>query len=170
MQDLKSCVFTDVRVQVPSGVLVKSSLSEMKGFFLLLLLFDVSNLCQTFFIKSKFYKNFKPTFSYNEILCKTNYSEIWTTCVASGRIIVTVNVCTGINEKLPKSNSIYPNPNNGEFTLELNETIEVIIANISGSVLLNSTLNIGKQTLANGIYFVQLIIDGKQQTIKLIKE
>ena len=31
-QDLKSCVFADVRVQVPSGV---QSLSEMRGFFVL---------------------------------------------------------------------------------------------------------------------------------------
>lgn len=121
---------------------------------MLLLLFDVSNLCQTFFIKSKFYQNFKPTFSYSEILCKTNYSEIWTPCFASARIIVIGNACTGINEKLSKSNSIYPNPNNGEFTLELNETTQVIITNSSGSVLLNSTLNTGKQTRANGIYFV----------------
>ena len=96
-------------------------------------------------------------------------------CVSSATVMVTVNTCTGIDEVFSNPNSIYPNPNNGEFTLELNETTQVIITNILGSVLLNSTLNTGKQTLdiknhANGIYFVQLIIDGKRQTIKLIKE
>jgi hypothetical protein len=34
-QDLKSCDGNVVRVQVPSGVPAKSSLSEMKGFFVL---------------------------------------------------------------------------------------------------------------------------------------
>ena len=34
-QDLKSCDLTVVRVQVPFGVQAKSSLSEMRGFFVL---------------------------------------------------------------------------------------------------------------------------------------
>jgi hypothetical protein len=81
----------------------------------------------------------------------------------------------GINEIITNSNSIYPIPNNGEFTIELNETTHVNITNVFGQVILNEKLMAGKQNIdvknhANGIYFVQFIIDGKQQTIKLIKE
>ncbi len=81
----------------------------------------------------------------------------------------------GINEVITNSISIYPNPNNGVFTIELNETTQVIITNVLGHVLLNSTFEAGKQILdiknnANGIYFVQLTQNGKQETIKLIKE
>jgi hypothetical protein len=96
-------------------------------------------------------------------------------CIASSTVMVTVDACSGINEAIANSISIYPNPNNGLFTIELKETTQVIITNILGHILLNSTLHTGKQILdiknnANGIYFVQLIKDGKQQTIKLVKE
>ena len=96
-------------------------------------------------------------------------------CIASSTVMVTVDDCSGINEVIANSISIYPNPNNGLFSIELKETTQVIITNILGHILLNSTLHAGKQILdiknnANGIYFVQLIKEGKQQTIKLIKE
>ena len=80
-----------------------------------------------------------------------------------------------INEVLGNLVTIYPNPNNGVFIIELNATTQVSITSILGDVLLNTTLNTGKQNLdiqnkANGIYFVKLIQNGKQQIIKLIKE
>ncbi len=96
-------------------------------------------------------------------------------CTNSLTITQNVNACTGINEILENSISLYPNPNNGAFTIELTTTTQVIITNVLGDILLNSTLTAGKQTLdiqnkSNGIYFVKLIQNGKQQTIKLIKE
>ena len=110
----------------------------------------------------------------------SNYSVIGTSslgCISSNTAVssVIVNACTGINELIAISIAIYPNPNNGLFTIELNETSQVIITSVLGNVLFKSTLDAGKQTLeiknyANGIYFVQLNQNGKQQTIKLIKE
>lgn len=110
----------------------------------------------------------------------SSYSIIGTSslgCVSSNTAVCSliVNTCTGINELLSNSTPIYPNPSNGLFTIELNETTQVIITSILGNVLFKSTLDAGKQTLdiknyANGIYFVQLAQDGKLQTIKLIKE
>ena len=96
-------------------------------------------------------------------------------CVASTTVMVTVDACTGIDEVIGNSILIYPNPNNGVFTIELNETTQVIITNVLGHVLLNSTFEAGMQILdiknnVNGIYFVQLNQNGKQRTIKLIKE
>ena len=96
-------------------------------------------------------------------------------CSSSASFTQTVNACTGIYEILENSISLYPNPNNGIFTIELTTTTQVIVTNILGDILLNSTLTAGKQMLdiqnkSNGIYFVKLIQNGKQQTIKLIKE
>jgi hypothetical protein len=73
------------------------------------------------------------------------------------------------------TNFIYPNPNNGRFTIELNATTQVVITNILGDVIFNSNLNSGKQILdiqnkANGIYFIKFIQNGKQESIKFIKE
>jgi hypothetical protein len=89
--------------------------------------------------------------------------------------MVNVNTCTGIEEDIFNSTLIYPNPNHGVFTIELNETTQVMITTIFGQVILTETVLAGKQTLdiknhANGIYFVKLSKGGKQQTIKLIKE
>lgn len=98
-------------------------------------------------------------------------------CVSSNTAVssVTVNACTGIDELLTNAISIFPNPNHGLFTIELNKTTQVMITDVFGQVILTETVKVGKQTLdiknhANGIYFVRLIKDGKQQTIKLIKE
>ena len=107
----------------------------------------------------------------------TTYTVTGVTGVCSNSLTITQNVstCTNINEVLGNLVTIYPNPNNGVFIIELNATTQVSITNVLGDVLVNTTLNTGKQTLdiqnkANGIYFVKLIQNGKQQTIKLIKE
>ncbi len=107
----------------------------------------------------------------------TTYTVTGVTGVCSNSLTITQNVslCTGVNEVLGSLVTIYPNPNNGVFTIELNANTQVSITNVLGDVLFNATLHTGKQTLdiqnkANGIYFVKLIQNGKQQTIKLIKE
>jgi hypothetical protein len=96
-------------------------------------------------------------------------------CLSTSTVLVNVNTCTSIEEDVFNLILLYPNPNNGLFTIELKEATQVMIINVLGDVLLNSTLDVGKQILdiknhANGIYFVQLIKDGKQKTVKLIKE
>jgi hypothetical protein len=109
----------------------------------------------------------------------TTYTVIGMTGVCSNSLTITqnVNTCVGVQNLTNNDLNIiiYPNPNNGVFTIELNTTTQVIITNVLGDVLSNSTLTAGKQTLdiqnkANGIYFVKLVQNGKQQTIKLIKE
>ena len=71
--------------------------------------------------------------------------------------------------------TIYPNPSNGLFIIELPTKAEIIVTNTLSEVVFNQTLGAGKQSLslqnqANGIYFVKVISDGKQQVSKLLKE
>ena len=108
----------------------------------------------------------------------TTYSVIATNttgCVANSTVTIVVNTCTGVKELNPNSISVYPNPTNGFFTIELNEIAQIIITNSLGDVLINKTLDAGKQNLdlqnkINGIYFIRLIQNNKQEVFKLIKE
>lgn len=98
-------------------------------------------------------------------------------CSNTATITQNVSLCTGVvklNNAI-SSISLYPNPNNGLFSLELNTTSQILIINTLGQVVFNETMNAGKQNLdilnaANGIYFVKVIQGNKQQTIKFIKE
>ena len=102
-------------------------------------------------------------------------------------VIVTIgncsdtSLCTNINTdgiklNIKESNIlIYPNPNNGLFTVELNGKSQISIINTLGEVVLVEELDKGKQNInllkcADGIYFVKIIREGKQQIVKLIKE
>ncbi len=108
----------------------------------------------------------------------TTYSVIATNtngCIANSSVSIVVNTCTGVKEIDQNSISIYPNPTNGLFTIELNSTAQIIITNSLGEVLINSKLNSGLQNLdlqnkINGIYFIRLIQNNKQEVYKLIKE
>ena len=70
---------------------------------------------------------------------------------------------------------VYPNPNNGLFSIELKATTQVIITNTLGQVVANEMLNAGIQNIniqdkANGIYFVKIVANDSQQIFKIIKE
>ncbi len=94
-------------------------------------------------------------------------------CVNSDTVMIGVLNCTGIDElKNNISLSIYPNPNNGEFYLDLNavedDVADIIIYNEMGSEVYrienlkingNLKLKIDLSQLSSGIY--QLFIKGK---------
>lgn len=70
---------------------------------------------------------------------------------------------------------LYPNPNNGVFTIEVKNNAEAIVCNAIGQTVLVQKLNSGTQELnisnnANGIYFVKIITDGQQQVVRLVKQ
>lgn len=70
---------------------------------------------------------------------------------------------------------LYPNPNNGVFTIDVKNNAEAIVCNAIGQTVLVQKLNSGTQELnisnnANGIYFVKIITDGQQQIVRLIKQ
>lgn len=70
--------------------------------------------------------------------------------------------------------SIFPNPNNGLFKIELSSDAQVIITNVLGVEILNEQKSEGShlieiQNIANGIYFVKTINSKKNYAIKMIK-
>jgi hypothetical protein len=97
-------------------------------------------------------------------------------CVNTANVTVNVNDCVGIQQlSSAKLNvSIYPNPTTGLVILDLNAATQVTITNALGQVVYTETVLVGKQTINlnnqhNGLYFMNLNQDGKQQTIKVIK-
>ena len=89
---------------------------------------------------------------------------------------ITITSSVGIIEN-GISYSIYPNPANNEFTLQLpeGESLNLQLFDALGSLVLtqtaNSTTTIGVSTLAKGIYVFTLTnLDGEQATGKLVIE
>ena len=100
------------------------------------------------------------------------------TCVGSGTIHITFKNCTGISELTNVSFRMYPNPNNGTFTLELNasqrETLDINVMNTSGvtvyslngievSGFVSKKMDLG--TLPEGAYLFR-ISNGKESTMR----
>ncbi|MDH4472887.1 MAG: PKD domain-containing protein [Fluviicola sp.] len=84
---------------------------------------------------------------------------------------ITVNG-VGLSElQLEQSINVFPNPNNGNFTVELTNTVDkdvaVSVVDVLGNVLYNNAfgaqtnfqINLVDQLLAGGIYFLEITID-----------
>lgn len=86
------------------------------------------------------------------------------------------NPTAGINEtSLNTTTTVYPNPSADIFFINLKASATVVVINSLGQTVVEQTMNAGKQTInlqnqAKGIYFVKVIQNEKQETIKLIKE
>lgn len=103
------------------------------------------------------------------------------TCATGPRTLinVVVSVCTNVLSIGPSVSGVmlYPNPNPGAFTIELNnsfpKTIEVV--DLFGRVLRSeetsdSKINFEIPNLANGIYFVKIKTHDKLQVITVSKQ
>jgi hypothetical protein len=112
------------------------------------------------------------SFVINPII-NTNYTVTGTNlngCKGTGTVQVKVNTCTGISE-LSNQNGIkiYPNPNNGEFTVESQLPIDLLIINELGQTIKTiqlssaNNLQVKVSNLANGIYFIM----GKNKTTNI---
>ena len=111
------------------------------------------------------------------------YSVVNSCGTATTRKIVTV---TAHREELPveTTNStenisikVYPNPNTGAFTLEIpgiTGTATILISDLSGRVMhtestTEPTLNIDMNNYADGAYLLQVSVNGKVYSTKLIR-
>lgn len=87
-----------------------------------------------------------------------------------------VDLCTGIVEAVVfEKLKIYPNPTDGLFSIDLPNISEVSMTNVLGENILNEKFVLGKQVIniqnqPAGIYYVKVISNKNQQTVKLIKE
>ena len=72
--------------------------------------------------------------------------------------------------------SVYPNPSNGVFTIELTDaSANAVITNAIGEFVTQMTVVNGLNTLdlqreADGVYFINITSDNKQQIIKIVKQ
>lgn len=99
-------------------------------------------------------------------------------CSSDASVTVNVSTCTGIQANLNQmAFNIYPNPNHGSFTVNINgvkETIRVEIYNSIGK-LVHSEDILSTQTIytniADGIYYVKLVKEGRVLAVnKFVKQ
>jgi hypothetical protein len=102
-------------------------------------------------------------------------------CTGTGTIKITFKDCTGIGSLKDITFRMYPNPNNGQFTIELNsagkEMLNIDIINISGATVysmkdvevsgfVSQKMNLGN--LGDGTYLVRLSIGNESTLTKLV--
>lgn len=97
------------------------------------------------------------------------------TCTSSDSTLIVVNSCVGINESTNFHGvSIFPNPNNGIFTIEvINTDANVKVINTQGQVILTKKILNKKEQFdlsnnAKGIYFVTVTSNEGVTTQKVI--
>ncbi|MGZ3920271.1 MAG: glycine-rich protein [Bacteroidia bacterium] len=97
-------------------------------------------------------------------------------CTNSSAITQSVSACTGLASLTSNENgySVYPNPNNGEFTIQTPGKTKLVIHNVLGSIVLTKEvekgsykINIGDQ--ASGVYFIDATSETGKQTFRIIK-
>ncbi len=100
-----------------------------------------------------------------------------TGCTNTISISQIVDLCTGIsNANIQSSKTkLFPNPTCGIITIELPENSKVIVLNSLSEVIYNENLILGQHSvdfsnICNGIYFVKVILNKKEEIFKLIKE
>jgi len=115
-------------------------------------------------------------------LTTTTYTVIGSNngCNSNGTIIQKVDECTGINKYENERDlfSVFPNPNNGLVTIQVNQLrldSHLEIYSLAGQLIISKEVNSEKFTLdltelAAGIYYLKLINNETQGFMKIIKE
>ncbi|WP_317897578.1 T9SS type A sorting domain-containing protein [Aurantibacillus circumpalustris] len=120
-----------------------------------------------------------PTITVSPTGTTANYTVTGTDdngCSSTATVQVKISNCSGINElsSLNSEISIYPNPNDGKFTIQTNADLKLSLVNELGQLIrvinLSATNNheVNISDLAKGIYFVSGQKDGLQIYQKII--
>jgi hypothetical protein len=99
-------------------------------------------------------------------------------CSASAVIIQSIDACTSIQsaaKDFEATISVYPNPSNGIFTIEVPSSINISIITVLGKTVYNQYLQDGKHFInlsqfTNGLYILKAESNGMVKTVRLIKE
>jgi hypothetical protein len=100
-------------------------------------------------------------------------------CSDTSDVNIQVNLCTAVVENNSGDGiQVFPNPNNGSFTLSVKKdlgAVQIEILDLQGRVVFSEEKNVNSDfaetismdTVADGIYLLQLTSDGLQQTEKI---
>ena len=124
---------------------------------------------------------FNPSLTCIEVDNVTYSNTNWTGIDAGASFSTNCgNRCSlvGIEEKNLSISSLYPNPTSGQLSISLEEanTTSVTIRNSLGQLVLsdkyppNNQLDLDISTYPNGIYFLQIEVNGEIITKKVIKQ
>jgi len=114
-----------------------------------------------------------PTVTTNYMVTGTDANGCQNTAVFTQ----SVDLCTGLTQSSSAAADntkylIYPNPNNGNFTLEIPESSKIIITDVLGKIIYNEILNDLRSEIllshSKGVYFVRVINNENLRIIKLI--
>jgi hypothetical protein len=99
-------------------------------------------------------------------------------CEGQATLVQSVTGCVGLNEVSNfTSLGIYPNPNNGVFTVELDngaaKTVDVM--DVTGRILLSTSSDDNKielriSELSGGIYYVRVQSNNATEIVKVVKQ
>ncbi|WP_317897581.1 beta strand repeat-containing protein [Aurantibacillus circumpalustris] len=120
-----------------------------------------------------------PTITVSPTGTTANYTVTGTDdngCSSTATVQVKISNCSGLNElsSLNSEISIYPNPNDGKFTIQTNADLKLSLVNELGQLIrvinlsANNNYEVNISDLAKGIYFVSGQIDGLQIYQKIV--
>ncbi len=107
------------------------------------------------------------------------YTDPQTTCSNSATSTIKVNVCAELSDVLfhKKGISVFPNPTSNNIIIQTynNHHKQISISDLSGRVVLNENSDIELVQVnvidwPNGFYFVRVVMNGKSEMVKLVKE
>lgn len=111
--------------------------------------------------------------------CSSIFCDSTTVMRTTGvKTIQVISSTTSIDEVDYLDNiSLFPNPTQNTFTLNLIETksTQILVTSIEGKIMYNKVINnnnveIDASKWANGLYFVNVMINNQQKVFKLIKQ
>lgn len=96
-------------------------------------------------------------------------------CYNTNSITQNVSSCTNVSAlgAVNQTPNIYPNPNNGEFSIELTNESLVQVYDIVGKLVLSQKMKKGTSAIkllenAKGVYFVKISSEGSESTSKIL--